>query len=178
MTGSGTVVVCIPEGAARAGAGSLNTASTSDDNGVNYIVNGTPTFELTGPDSGTYAPGQPITITWTADNISGDKVISLCIDKDAKLWNRNEQWIEVDLVAAANCNDSYTINPDNFPPGTYYIGGYMYDKTLRTFTESHVTAPITIPAPSFALTGPSRAHTRPASRLLSLGRPTICPATK
>ncbi|MGA2061650.1 MAG: hypothetical protein ABSG67_14290, partial [Thermoguttaceae bacterium] len=155
MTGSGTVIASIPAGSIHDSNGNPNTASTNNDNCVTFIVNGSPTFKLTGPNSGTYAPGQPITIGWTANNISGDKVISLCLDKDARLWNGNERWIEIDKVPAANCNGSYTIDPGNFLPGTYYIGGYMYDKTSWTFTESHAAAPITIPPPAFTITGPA-----------------------
>ncbi len=113
------------------------------------------TFALSGPTSGTYAPGQNITITWTAGNVSAKDVITLCLDTDATLWNGNEKWIEIDKVAAANGNGSYSFDPSGFAPGTYYVGGYMYDKVTHIFTNSHLTAPITIPAPTFALTGPT-----------------------
>lgn len=105
-----------------------------------------PVFRLTGPVSGTYTPGQPITITWTAANVSPSSVISLCFDQDTKLWNGNELWIEVDKVAAANGSGSYTFNPAGFAPGNYYIGGYMYDKVLKTFTDSHLTKSMSLSA--------------------------------
>ena len=69
--------------------------------------------------------------------------------------NGNEKWIEVDKVTAANGNGSYTFDPTGIAPGTYYVGGYMYDKSTYVFTTSHLTSPITIPAPTFALTGPT-----------------------
>ena len=113
-----------------------------------------PMFTITSPASGTYALGQDITISWTADNVSSNSVISLCLDQDTKLWNGNERWIVVDKVAAANGTGTYTIDPGNFLPGTYYAGGYVYDKKLRTFTEAHAAGQITIPAPTFTITGP------------------------
>ncbi len=155
MTGSGTVIANIADDVAHDSVGNPNAASTSTDNSVNFVVSGTPRFVINGPNSGTYAPGQPITITWTANNISGNKVISLCLDRDTKLWNGNERWIEIDKVPAANCNGSYTIDPGNYPPGTYYIGGYMYDKNIWTFTESHAPTQITILTPEFNITGPT-----------------------
>jgi Bacterial Ig-like domain/FG-GAP-like repeat/Beta-propeller repeat len=155
MTGSGTVIASIAQGAAHDSTGNPNEISTSNDNSVNFNVVGTPSFKLTGPASGTYAPGHLVTITWTANNVSGNKVISLCLDQDTKLWNGNERWIEVDKITASNGNGSYTFDPGNFPTGRYYVGGYMYDKKLWTFTESHTKNPITIPSPSFTLTGPT-----------------------
>ncbi len=155
MIGSGTVIASIADGVAHDAAGDPNAASTSNDNSVNFVVSGTPTFTITGPNFGTYAPGQPITINWTANNISGNKVITLCLDKDTKLWDGNEKWIEIDKVAAANCDGSYTIDPGNFLPGTYYVGGYMYDKNTWKFYESHATSTITIPTPDFWITAPT-----------------------
>jgi hypothetical protein len=114
-----------------------------------------PTFTLTGPISGTYSSGQNITIAWTAAGVPSNSVISLCLDKDATLWNGNEKWIEIDAVAAANGNGSYTFDPTGFAPGTYYVGGYMFNKSTKTFTNSHLTQAITVPGPSFTLTGPT-----------------------
>ena len=165
MTGSGTVIASIAAGVAQDADGNPNADSTSDDNSVDFVVSGTPTFTITGPTSGTYAPGQPITITWTANNISGNKVITLCLDQDTKLWNGNERWIEVDKVAAANCNGTYIIDPGNFLPGTYFVGGYMYDKDTRTFTESHATSTITIPQPLFTITGPTSGTYAPGQNI-------------
>ncbi|MGA2798788.1 MAG: Ig-like domain-containing protein, partial [Thermoguttaceae bacterium] len=106
------------------------------------IIIPAPTFKLTAPTSGTYAPGQPITVTWTATNISANNVVSLCLDVDTKLWNGNEKWIEIDKAAASD--GTYTFNPAGYAPGTYYIGGYLYDKKLLTFTGSHTGSTITI----------------------------------
>jgi len=61
-------------------------------------------------------------------NVSSNSVISLCLDTDNRLWNGNERWIEVDQVAAANGNGSYTFDPGGIAPGAYYISGYVYDK--------------------------------------------------
>jgi hypothetical protein len=118
-------------------------------------------FALTGPTSGTYASGNSVAIKWTAANVSSNDVISLCLDKDTTFWNGNEQWIEVDKVTASDGNGSYTFNMPNLAAGTYYIGGYMYDKVTYAFTYSHVTSTITVPAKSFTLTSPTSGRYSP-----------------
>ena len=59
-------------------------------------------------------------------------------------WNGNEHWIEVDQVAAANGNGSYSWDTTGVAPGTYYIGGYLWSGGTPTF--SHLTQSITIQA--------------------------------
>ena len=116
-----------------------------------------PTFKLLGPTSGTYAAGQNITVNWTAADASLNGVVSLCLDADTTLWNGNEKWIEVDKLAATldnneptpppvphDYNGSYTFDTTGIAPGTYYIGGYMYDKVTHMFTNSHLMQSITI----------------------------------
>ena len=163
MTGSGTVIVGIPEGAAHDADGNSNMASTSGS--VNFAVSGTPNFQLTGPASGNYAPGQAITITWAAGNVPRNSVVTLCLDKDTRLWDGNERWIEVDKAAAVNGNGSYTFDLTGFAPGKYYVGGYLYNKTLKTFTYSGVKPAITIPAPAFTFTGPASGTFAPGQAL-------------
>ena len=153
MAGSGTVIASIAEGVAHDAEGNPNAASPSGDNSVTYISYRPPTFRLTGPTKGTYAPGQSVTITWRAGNVSSNSVISLCLDRDKK-WNGNEKWIEIGQVCAANGCGSYAIDPANFMPGRYFIGGYMWDGGHK-FILSHLTKPIIIPAPTFKLTGPT-----------------------
>jgi hypothetical protein len=155
MTGSGTVIASIAEGVVHDAAGYPNVASTSNDNSVNFIVSGTPTFTITGPTSGTFAPGQSITITWTAGNIPANCSVSLCLDRDTKWWNGNEQWIEIGQVVASNSDGSYSFDPARYLPGTYYVGGYLYNHTTHTPTYSHLSTPITIPAPTFTLMEPT-----------------------
>ena len=129
--------------------------SMKSNQSTQTVASSPPSFVLTGPKSGTYAPGQNITISWTAASVSSSDVITLCLDRDTTLWNDNEKWIEVDKVAAANGSDSYSFDPTGLTPGTYYVGGYMYDKSLHTFINAHLTTPITIPAQTFALSGPT-----------------------
>jgi hypothetical protein len=112
-----------------------------------------PTFNLTGPTSGTYVPGDSVNITWTAANVSSNDAITLCLDKDTTMWNGNEKWIEVDKVSAST--GSYTFTMPNVAAGTYYVAGYMYDKATYAFTYSYLTSTITVPAPTFTLTGPA-----------------------
>ena len=117
------------------------------------------TFDLTGPTSGTYTAGDIVSITWTAGGVVPGSVISLCYDEDTTLWNGNEHWIEIDQVAAANGEHSYSWNTAGVSAGTYYVAGYMYDYA-GTFTYSHLNQAIQIQGDqpqSFVLTGPTLA---------------------
>jgi hypothetical protein len=118
----------------------------TESHAVGQITIPTPTFSLSGPAFGTFTAGQPITITWTAADVSSNSVISLCYGTDTMLWNKTDHWIEVDQVSAANGSGSYTWNTTGIAPGTYYIGGYMYDKVTHLFTYSHHTQLFTIAA--------------------------------
>ena len=101
-------------------------------------------FIMAGPTSGTYASGNSVTFTWAAANVTSSDVVTLCLDKDTTFWNGNEKWIEIDNVSAATGNGSFTFNMPDLDAGTYYVGGYMYDKATRLFTYSHVLQSITI----------------------------------
>ncbi len=111
-------------------------------------------FVLTSPTSGTFTSGQAVQIAWTAGGVKTGSLISLCYDEDTKWGNGNEHWIEIDQVSADNSGGTYTWDTTKVAPGTYYLGGYMWDKGA-TFTKSHLTTSITIPAQSFVLTGPT-----------------------
>ena len=114
-------------------------------------------FTITAPTSGTYAAGQTVTIQWTAGNVPAGGKISLCYDTNTTFspsgsLDGTEHWIEIDGVAAANGNGSYTWNTSGVAAGTYYIAGYLWDGG-NVFTFSHLTQAITIP--------PSTLHWRP-----------------
>jgi len=139
---------------------SITPSSLAQPDPVPYVLTanikaGVQSFALTGPTSGTYAPGNSVTLTWTAANVSSTDVISLCLDKDTTLWNGNEKWIEVDKVSASNGDGSYTFTMPSFASGTYYVAGYMYDKSTYAFINSHLTQAVTVPAQVFTLTGPT-----------------------
>jgi hypothetical protein len=119
------------------------------------VVNNSPTFTLLTPTTGTYVNGDTITITWTASDVVAGSVITLCLDTDTTLWNGNEKWIEVDKVSASSGTNSYTYTLSGVSVGTYYVGGYLYNPTTKTFTYSHLTKAITVPAATFTLTGPA-----------------------
>jgi hypothetical protein len=105
----------------------------------------TPTFALTAPTSGTFTASQLVTINWTAANVSANNVVSLCLDKDTKMMNGNEKWIEIDQAKATDGH--FTFNTTGYAPGTYYIGGYMYDNVLKKATYSpYLSQPIVISA--------------------------------
>ena len=118
----------------------------------------TPSFELTGPTSRTYAAGTSVAISWTASDIVPGSTISLCYDEDMTWWNGNEHWITVDQIAAANGTGSYDWNTTGVVPGTYSIAGYMYNAAGAT-VFSHLTQAVRIDpgagVPSFELTGPT-----------------------
>ena len=149
-----------------AGVGTLSAQNYSFS-----FVNGTltilpaPTFTLTGPSSGTFAPGQGVTIGWTAANVdvAGVSKISLGYDQDSTAFDANEHWIEVDQVTAANGAAAYSWNTTGVAAGTYYLGGYMYDSgtdqavysNLATPIAITVSAPVPVGNPTFTLTGPS-----------------------
>jgi hypothetical protein len=69
------------------------------------------------------------------------------------LWNGNDHWLVVDM-AVTNGTGTFTWNTTGVAPGTYYVGGYMYDWN-GTITYSHMTAgqEVTI-QPPFIITGP------------------------
>jgi sugar lactone lactonase YvrE len=88
-----------------------------------------PAFTLSGPSAGTFAPGQSVTIQWSATNVdvAGPTKITLGYDRDATPFDANEHWIEIDGVTAAKGAASYSWNTAGVAPGTYYLSGYMYD---------------------------------------------------
>ena len=126
MTGSGTVVATIAAGKVHDAAGNPNTASTSTDNSVQY-TSPPPSFALSGPIRGHYGWAN-YSIQWVAGNMKAGSKISLCYDADT-VSNKNEHWIEIDGVKAANGNGSYAWNTTGVTPGTYYVAGYMWDGT-------------------------------------------------
>ncbi len=117
-----------------------------------------PTFNLTGPTSGTFTAGQSVTIQWTAGNVAAGSTVCLCYDTDT-VWNGNETWIKFG-VAAADGNGSYNWTITGVPAGTYYIGGYLYQNGTPIY--SHLTQSITIAAP---LTLAAPAYAPPAQPL-------------
>ncbi|HEY4761175.1 MAG TPA: hypothetical protein VIH42_11395, partial [Thermoguttaceae bacterium] len=105
-------------------------------------------FTLTAPASGSFALGQTMNIAWTAANVPANCTVSLALDKDGTWWNGNEYWIEIDKVTAANGNGSYTWNIAGVAPGTYYVGGYLYNNAASKAVFSRLATPITIASAS------------------------------
>jgi hypothetical protein len=109
------------------------------------------TFVVTAPASGTYEVGDPVDIQWTAGNVKDGSTISLAYDPNAihpgnnpfSPFSGGETWIEINGVTATNGSDSYTWNTTGVTPGTYYIGGYLWNGA-NTFTMSRLTTSITI----------------------------------
>ncbi len=134
------------------------------DTAHNYVVGGAigtfhvgQTFALAAPASLAYQAGQTISIPWIAGNVVVGSKISLCYDTDTT-FNKNEHWIEVDGVAAANGSGTYSWNTTGVAPGTYYLAGYLWNGQ-NIFTTSHLTQPITItrsnPNTAFAVVSPT-----------------------
>jgi len=105
-----------------------------------------PAFTLTGPGVETSAPGQTVTIQWSAANVdlSGPTKITLGYDRDAAAFDANQHWLEIDGVAAANGTGSYAWNTSGMAAGTYYLSGYMYDFSTGQAVFSHLTTSIVI----------------------------------
>ena len=115
------------------------------------------TFSVSLPATTTYQAGQTVSIPWAAGGVVAGSKISLCYNADTTVFDGNEHWIEIDAAAAANGAGTYTWNTAGVAPGTYYLGGYMYDGS-KTFTFSHLTQAITITAPppqTFAVSLPT-----------------------
>ncbi len=96
--------------------------------------------------SDTYTVGDPITITWTAANVTSGSKISLCYDDDDAWSGNNQHWIEVNGVMAIDGTAYYTWDTTGVTPGTYYIAGYLWNGA-GAFTLSHLTTSFTINAP-------------------------------
>ncbi len=108
---------------------------------ITIAATAAPSFTITAPTSGTFTAGQTVTIQWTATADPGSK-ISLAYDTTTN-WG-NVKWIEIDAVAAANGSGSYAWNTTGVAPGTYYLGGYLYDNSMPFY--SHLSTTITIVA--------------------------------
>jgi cyclophilin family peptidyl-prolyl cis-trans isomerase len=155
MASTGKLTASIAAGTAHDSNGKANLASTSKDNSVQFNLAAMPTFRLTAPASGTFNVGQTVVIAWAAANVIGGTKISLCYDAD-KTPNRNEHWIEIDQVSAANGYSTYTTwNTSGVAPGTYYIGGYLWSggKAIRSYCSTPIT--IVAPKPTFRLATPT-----------------------
>ena len=102
-------------------------------------------FRITSPTSGSYVPGEEVSVYWIADNFASGSTVNLCYDSDTKL-NGNEHYFEVGQVTAANSGgySSYTWTIPDLAPGKYYIGGYLWSNGKATW--SHLGQPITITA--------------------------------
>jgi hypothetical protein len=148
--------------------GSGNFSGSSTTAAATVTVTPAPTFTLTGPSAGTFIAGQNVTIQWTATNVdvAGPTKITLGYDADATPFERNQHWLEVDGVTAANGVASYTWNTTGVASGTYYLSGYMYDFSTGQAVFSHLATSIVITGgapPVFTLTGPTAATFAPGT---------------
>ncbi len=122
-----------------------------------------PTFNLSGPTFGTYTVGQTVSITWLANNVAAGSTITLGYDTTTNFGNIH--WIVYNLPAP-NGNSNYNWSTTGVTPGTYYIGGYLYQNGQPTYshlTQSiNIAAPLLLAAPAFA----PPAQPLPASEVL------------
>jgi hypothetical protein len=102
-------------------------------------------FALLTPEAREYPAGAQLPLRWTATNVYPGARLSLCYDRDAE-WNDNEQWIEVDTVPARPGPGAYTWDTRGVPPGTYYVGGQLYDAHdgQEQWTRARNAEPITL----------------------------------
>ena len=151
MTSSGTVIATVPAGLAQDDYQNPNTASTSTDNVITYILAIPPTFAITVPTSGSDNIGQNVAITWSAKNLISGTTISLYYDTDTK-WNGNEKLIATVPATSTMGFGYYIWSVAGVKPGTYYIAGVL---NSGTGIQSHMTKAITILPPSLKLMTPS-----------------------
>ncbi|MEN6449607.1 MAG: Ig-like domain-containing protein [Thermoguttaceae bacterium] len=105
-------------------------------------------FTVNSPASGTFARGTTVPIQFSAGNVKAGNVYCLCYDSDS-VFNGNEHWITMDQTAQ-NGTYTYNWNTTGVTPGTYYVGGYLYQGSP---VYSHLTTSITI-APPLRLAAP------------------------
>ena len=74
------------------------------------------TFALSSLSPATHTAGDTVNVAWTAGNVKPGSKISLCYDTDAT-FNKNEHWIEIDGVAAADGSYSYPWNTTGLARG-------------------------------------------------------------
>jgi probable HAF family extracellular repeat protein len=154
MTRTGTVIATIAAGTAHDSLDNANSASTSTDNSVQFVMATPPTFRMTAPSGTSAQTGQTVVIAWYATNVVANTKISLCYDKDTVI-NGNETWITINSVSAANGYGTYKWNTTGIAPGTYYVAGYLWSGKA---IFSHLTASCKIvapPSPTFRVTAPT-----------------------
>jgi probable HAF family extracellular repeat protein len=154
MTRTGTVVATIAAGTVHDSLDNANSASSSTDNSVQFVMATPPTFRMTAPSGTSVQTGQTVVIAWYATNVVANTKISLCYDKDAKI-NGNETWITINGVSAANGYGTYKWNTTGIAAGTYYVAGYLWSgKAILSHltTSFKIVAP---PSPTFRVTAPT-----------------------
>ena len=114
------------------------------------------TFDLTTLASGTYTAGEVVPIRWTAGGVTPESSVNLAYDTDTVWGAGRETWFKFGL-STANGEGVYDWDTTGVAPGTYYIGGYLYDHQEGVATFSHLTQSFTIQAatPTFELTDPA-----------------------
>jgi len=117
-----------------------------------------PSFAVTGPGGVTVAPGDQVSVTWSAYNVVPGSTISLCYDEDTTWWNGNEHWITVDMPVSSGPG-SLQWDTTDVPAGTYYLAGYMNDWN-GNWTISQMSQSITV-KPRFQILAPAPATVIP-----------------
>jgi cyclophilin family peptidyl-prolyl cis-trans isomerase len=152
MGKSGTLIVTVGAGKASDLAGNTNTASTSKDNTVNFILANPPTYTLTAPVISKATIGQTVTIAWNISHVISGTTVSVCYDKD-KYWNGNEVWL-THTVTAANGYGVYQWKTTGMSAGTYYIAGYLDSGGHICSRLSHSIVLVAAPQATFRMTAP------------------------
>ena len=158
MTSTGTVIATIAAGNIHDSFGNANSASTSLDNSVQFIMATPPTFRVTAPNSVKVTVGKPIVIAWNITNVVARTNVTLFYDRD-RVFNGNEIAIPANKLTmthdtAQNGYDTAVWDTTGMTPGTYYICGYL---TSGTKIRSHLLQAIVIapvPKPTFRVTAP------------------------
>jgi hypothetical protein len=94
------------------------------------------------PVSGSYAAGTSVLIRWWAAGVQTGSTINLCYTTSSD-WSGVENWISVGAITAFNGWTNWYWDTTGVPPGTYYIGGYVWDGGTATWYHATTTFIIT-----------------------------------
>jgi hypothetical protein len=89
-------------------------------------------WAMNAPLSGTYNVGSNITISWTATGVQPGYTVCLCYASQPNL-SGEEHWITVGEIQAINEIATWTWNTTGATPGTWYIGGYIWNGSAPTY---------------------------------------------
>jgi hypothetical protein len=89
-------------------------------------------WAMTAPISGTYNVGSNISISWIVTGAQPGYTVCLCYASQPNL-SGEEHWITVGEIQAVNGVATWNWNTTGATPGTWYIGGYVWNGSAPTY---------------------------------------------